>query len=118
MRKPIMLVLHGAIIATLMNTNAGWAEGNGCSSAIPDCALQTQSEIGYSGLQTKGWAYHCTGARPYFWGSNYAGVSDSYSFGNTCFSVTENGFAETDAGKFDATITNWCLKHEDFIVSI
>jgi hypothetical protein len=80
--------------------------------------MQQQTPIKYSGWQTKGWAYYCSGDHPFFWGAAQAGLYSSFEYGNTCFTVTENGFAESDPKKFDATITNWCTKDEDLVISL
>jgi hypothetical protein len=35
---------------------------------VPDCQEQVQAPVSYTGWQTQGWAYYCTGDHPYFWG--------------------------------------------------
>jgi hypothetical protein len=85
---------------------------------IPDCLLQVQAPVSYTGWQTQGWAYYCTGDHPYFWGLRQSGACGSVSFDNSCFSVTENAFAETTPSKFDATITNWCLNTQSITVTL
>ena len=87
-------------------------------SSIPDCELQQQAPLKLSSLDSKGWAFHCTGDHPYFWGLD-VGYSPSYTFDNSCFTVPENAAAEgSDTSKFDATFTNWCLKHETVTVTL
>jgi hypothetical protein len=109
-------VLFAAAIA--LAPLATWAEAcHDYTTPIPDCETQTMATIHYGAWQTRGWAYYCTGDHPYFWGSAeyYAG---NYSQNNNCFSVTENPFVETTPNKFDATITNWCLKGEDITITL
>ena len=86
---------------------------------IPDCLLQVQAPVSYTGWQTQGWAYYCTGDHPYFWGFGQTGrLTNNFSFDNACFTVTENIFAETTASKFDATITNWCIATQSITVTL
>lgn len=104
--------------ATLLSPNA-MAEAchDYTTGPIPDCQPQTQGSVHYSGLETRGWAYYCTGDHPYSW--NYAdGYPWNFTKNNNCFSVTENEFYETSPNKFDATITNWCLKGEDLVITL
>lgn len=91
----------------------------GTCDGVPLCQPQTQSAVHYNAWQTSGWAYYCTGDHPYFWNNdNNLGFGNNFSFDNRCFTVTENPFAENEPSKFDATITNWCLKGEDISVTI
>jgi hypothetical protein len=111
--------------AATMVASSAWADAcnsknwNGAgSSSIPDCELQVQSSLSFSALDTKAWAFHCSGDHPYFWGLLY-GYSPSYTFNNNCFTIPENAAAEEgDNTKFDATFTNWCLKKESVTVTL
>jgi hypothetical protein len=41
----------------------------------------------------------------------------SYTWDNSCFTVSENPFFESGTdGKFDATFTNWCTEQEPVTV--
>jgi hypothetical protein len=85
---------------------------------VPDCQQQVQAPVSYTGWQTQGWAYYCTGDHPYFWGVGNACQNLNFSFDNSCFSVLEDEFAETTPSKFDATITNWCLSTQSITVTL
>jgi len=86
---------------------------------VPDCEKQEMAPVRYGALDTKGWAYYCTGDHPYYWNNDdILGFGNNFSFNNKCFTVTENPFAENEPSKMDATITNWCLKHEDIKVTL
>ncbi|MFO1303697.1 MAG: hypothetical protein U1F54_08185 [Burkholderiales bacterium] len=89
---------------------------------VPDCVPQEMAPVKFGPLDTKGWAFYCKGDHPYYWNTDSVlglfGFNYSHT-NNRCFTVTENGFAEKDPGsKFDATITNWCLRHETIKVTI
>lgn len=77
---------------------------------IPDCEPQVQKPVTYSTWKTSGWAYYCTGNRPYFWGLRENQVG-AFTWDNSCFSVTENVFYD-DFNKLDVTATNWCRVQE------
>ena len=97
-------------IIGLGSASSAWAQADPCNSSIPDCQVQIQAGISYHGWETQGWAYYCSGSHPYFW---------NYSFGNSCFEVTQNGPEEqNNPSKFDATITNWCLTTETIPVAL
>jgi hypothetical protein len=86
---------------------------------VPLCERQTKASVRYGALDTKGWAYYCTGAYPYYWNNDdVLGFGNNFSFDNKCFTVTENPFSENEPSKMDATITNWCFKHEDIKVTL
>jgi hypothetical protein len=87
------------------------------SGPIPDCQPQAQGPVKYSGWDTKGWAYYCTGDHPYFWGLA-DGFPGDFSTNNNCFSAIENEFYEGAPNKFDATFTNWCFKDEELVVTL
>jgi hypothetical protein len=97
---------------------AGSASAAACDG-VPQCEPQTQASIRYNPWETKGWAYYCTGDHPYYWNTaQVLGFGNNFSFNNKCFTVTENPFAENEPSKFDATITNFCLKHENITVTL
>jgi hypothetical protein len=98
---------------------AGRASAAPCDG-VPLCEPQVMSGVRYSALHTSGWAYYCTGDHPYYWNPDQIlGLfGHNYSFDNSCFTVSENPFAEDHPSKFDATITNWCLKHETITVTL
>lgn len=83
---------------------------------IPNCELQVQQQLYFPASYTSGWAFYCTGDHPYFWGYQYS-FWPSYTFDDSCFTVTENIFFE-DTNKFDATLTNWCIKPENITVTL
>ena len=119
--------LVGGAVVIALTTPSAWAHA--CDSRntnpipilpakIPDCELQVQPALKLSGWDTKGWAFCCTGDHPYYWGL-FQGFSPSFAFNNTCFSVAENAATDdADAGKFDATFTNWCLKSETVTMTL
>lgn len=111
-------LLAALLLAALLHPAAALAEAcSGGATTIPECERQVQAAHSYSGWETKGWAYYCTGDHPYYWGaSSY--ILGNYSSNNSCFSVAENVFAENQANKFDATITNWCLKSESITITL
>jgi hypothetical protein len=45
-----------------------------------------QASVHYGGLDTKGWAYYCTGDHPYYWNNDSTlGFGSNFSFNNNCF---------------------------------
>jgi hypothetical protein len=76
------------------------------------CQNQTQTTITYSGLQSQGWAYYCTGDHPYFPGSN---SPPAIAWNNTCFTEVENEFLESGS-KEDGSFTNWCTSIQSLTV--
>lgn len=108
-----------AVAAMLALAAPAWALTPPCYDFIPgNCQPQVQAPISYTGWQTQGWAYYCTGDHPYYYGLNqdFGGV---YSFDNSCFSVAENAFAESgNDHKFDALITNWCFTTQQIVVTL
>lgn len=85
---------------------------------VPNCEDQAQPAVSYSASNTKGWAYYCGGDHPYYWGLSN-GFNNAYEKNNNCFTITENTIAEGgNSSKFDATITNWCLKKETLVVTL
>ena len=113
------IAVTGALLlgALLLPGTARAAACDAGSPAIPDCETQVQSAVSYSGWETSGWAYYCTGDHPYYWGASsyYLG---NFNSDNSCFSVAEDVFAENQANKFDATLTNWCLKDESITITL
>ncbi len=119
--------LAGSAVVIALTSPPAWADA--CDSnntnpipilpaKIPNCELQVQPPLKFSGLATKGWAFYCAGDHPYYWGLSQ-GFSPSFTFNNSCFSVAENTATENaDNGKFDATFTNWCLKSETITVTL
>lgn len=77
---------------------------------VPHCEKQTKGKIHFKALQTRGWAFYCTGEYPYYWNNDdILGFGNNYNRSPSCFSVVENPFAETShPSKADFTITNWC----------
>jgi hypothetical protein len=88
---------------------------------VPDCQQQVQAPVGYSGWQTQSWAFICLGGinpHQYFWGLAFGGVIEDFSFDNSCFTVTENIFAENSPQEFNALITNWCINSQFITVTL
>jgi hypothetical protein len=85
---------------------------------IPDCEPQVQAPVQYSGWETQGWAYYCTGDHPYYWGLSYSNFAGNYTWDNSCFSGIQNEFFEDQPNKFDATFTNWCLDTQSIVVTL
>ena len=88
----------------------------GICDGVPNCQEQTKSWIHFKALETKGYAYYCTGSHPYYWNNGPAlGFGNNWKFKPSCYSVTENVFGETTKrpSKADFTITNWC-HHSSF----
>lgn len=83
---------------------------------IPDCELQVQQQLYFPKSYTSGWAFYCTGDHPYYWGYQYS-FWPSFTWDDSCFTVTENIFYEGQ-NKFDATLTNWCIKPENIVVTL
>jgi len=112
-----LALLLGAVafINNLENLSAAPCDG------VPLCETQVMKPIHYWSWQTSGWAYYCRGDHPYYWnnGQSTLGFGNNFTWDNSCFSVTENPFAE-DASKMDATITNWCIHRggEDITVTL
>ncbi|MEN0074883.1 MAG: hypothetical protein AAGC69_10885 [Paracraurococcus sp.] len=88
-------------------------------SGIPNCVLQPQATINFGADDTKGWAFYCTGANPYYWGGYYAADYNRWKQDNNCFTTSENNAGEVgDPSKLDVTITNWCAKKEAYNISL
>lgn len=86
---------------------------------VPHCETQQMTPVSFKALQTKGWAFYCTGDHPYYWNNDATlGFGNNFSFDNKCFTVTESVPGENEPSKMDATITNWCLKKEKITVTI
>lgn len=67
-------------------------------SGIPECQVQPQTPVKLKPLQTKGWAFYCTGDYPYY---------VKFEKQGSCCSATENPFVEDRPSKCDVTLTNW-----------
>lgn len=106
-------VIGTGIVASALAATSVWA--NPCNKTLyptpPNCQARSQAGISYGGWETKGWAYYCTGDHPYYWRPYFEG-------NNSCFSIAENKFDETQNNKFSATITNWCFNRQTLVVSI
>ena len=88
-------------------------------SGIPNCVLQPQATIHFGASDTKGWAFYCSGDNPYYWGEESAGDYNRWTQNNNCFTTSESGGSELgNPTKLDVTITNWCVKDEDYNISI
>ena len=100
-----------------------WAQrtGNPCPSdllATGQCQEQVQAPVSYSGDQSQGWAYYCTGDFPIAYSLPNQGAY-AYTWDSACFTVTENPSQETDdTSKFDLVSTNWCPFTEVLNVAI
>ena len=88
-----------------------------CANFPGPCQRQVQAPVTYSGWQTQGWAYYCTGDHFYYIGPKDGHIGN-FSFDNSCFSVIETVGAEDDVDKFDALITNWCLNSQAITITI
>jgi len=110
-----LLVGAVAFINNLEKLSAAPCDG------VPLCETQVMTPVHYWAWQTSGWAYYGSGDHPYYWnnGQSTLGFGNNFTWDNSCFSVTENPFAE-DASKMDATITNWCIHRggEDITVTL
>jgi len=108
------LALGCALLAWSVGASAELCKG------IPDCQPQTMSAVRYGPLDTKGYAYYCSGERPFYWNpdTTLGLFGHNFRIDNGCFTVSENPFAEDQPDKFDATITNWCAKHETLTITI
>lgn len=87
---------------------------------IPDCAPQTMGPVRYGPLDTKTYAYYCSGARPFYWNPDtmFGIAGHNYDTHSKCFTVLESPIGENEPGKFDAIITNWCVHHETLTITI
>jgi len=116
----VRLALRAAALGLVLMLLPEPAKADPCQTGayepIPDCVLQQQAPVNYKGWQTSGWAYYCTGDHPYFYGLQQ-GYIDSYTWDNSCFTVTEDIFVD-GPNKLDVTITNWCLKEETITVTL
>ena len=105
---------------TLLHAPAALAQPRDpCTSAfipIPDCELQVQAPVQYKAWHSSNMNYYCTGTHPYFYGMNQSYIL-SYTFDNSCFTVTENVFGD-EINKLEVLITNWCVVSEDVVVTL
>ena len=84
---------------------------------VPDCELQVQQPVKYSGWDTAYWDFYCTGDHPYFWGMA-AGWIVNWTWDNSCFSGIENVFGEGQSNKLSALFTNWCVSTQPLTVTL
>lgn len=111
-------LLRRVVLTTIVALPASaWGQSWPCWDYLMGaCELQVQAPVTYTGWQTQGWAYYCTGDHPYYQGANW-NVYNAFTFDNSCFSVAENRFAEGQ-NKFDALITNWCVTTQQITVTL
>lgn len=112
MRIWFSVLLTGVTVLNIAEVYAG-----ACRD-VPNCVEQNVGSVHYKPLQTKTWAYYCTGSHPYYWNSDsILGFGNNWSRSPSCFSVIENPLSEsTDhPSKADFTITNWCEKEHSFL---
>lgn len=101
-----------ALVAAITTTFSPVSHSGICDG-VPNCQEQTKGAVSYKGLETKGWAYYCTGEYPYYWNnapSAALGFGSNFKRSPSCFSISENPGGETTdhPSKADFTITNWC----------
>ncbi|MGD9507544.1 MAG: hypothetical protein AB7I59_25325 [Geminicoccaceae bacterium] len=84
-----------------------------------DCELQKQPALSFDSIFSQGYAFYCKGDHPYFYGL-LDGYTPSFTWDNSCFSVAENLFFENyhHNSKLDVTISNFCSKQEEIIVTL
>lgn len=91
---------------------------------VPSYQPQVMAPVRYTGWETKGWAYYCSGDHPYYWSVQNVygpipGPDTNYSVNSKCFSHNENYSKQWgNPSKFDATFTNWCFKSEELVVTL
>jgi hypothetical protein len=84
---------------------------------VPDCELQKQQPIHFSGWETQYWDFYCSGDHPYYWGLN-SNIVVNFTWDNSCFSVIENLFGENSPNKFSGLFTNWCINGQSTTVTL
>jgi hypothetical protein len=86
---------------------------------VPDCQNQQQPTLSFDSIFSSGYAFYCSGDHPFFYGL-LADYSNSFTWDNSCFTVTENLFFEHihHNSKFDATISNFCSSQEEITVTL
>jgi hypothetical protein len=111
------------------SSSYGWFSQPGSPNHIPNCELQTQPTLTFDSDFSQGYAFYCSddyGGNPdddhaYFWGLA-AGYSRSFTWDNSCFTVSENSTVEQDGflgySKLDVTISNWCLSEETITITL
>lgn len=100
------LSLLAAILSFFIYVDTAFADA--CHK-VPQCQKQTKEKIHFKALQTRGWAFYCTGEYPYYWNNdNILGFGNNFDRSPSCFSVVEDPFEENHPSKADFTITNWC----------
>lgn len=94
--------------------NAASVFGSPCERVPKPCEEQTMSAVHYKALQTKGWAYYCTGDyRFYYDNDNVLGFGNNWKRSPSCFSVVEQSASTAHPSKAQFSITNWC-HHSSF----
>ncbi len=87
----------------------------GACHGVPQCEEQKKGKIHFKALQTRGWAFYCTGDHPYYWNNAIdLGFGNNFDRSPSCFSVIEDPFEESAShpSKADFKITNWCHKSD------
>lgn len=109
-------------VALALAPSLSWATpcDPGDTPPIPNCELQVQAPVPYTGWETQTYDYYCTGDHPFFWGIGTSYYILNWTWDNSCFSGIENYFGEVGVfpNKFSGTFTNWCLKDEDIVVTL
>lgn len=82
---------------------------------VPLCQKQTKGKIHFKALQTRGWAFYCTGDYPFYWnnaGQGGLGLGNNFDRSPSCFAAAESPFGESGShpSKADLSITNYCHK--------
>lgn len=106
----------------------GWFSQPGSPDRIPDCELQKQPTLTFDSDFSSGYAFYCSNFykndadyRAFYWGLA-AGYSRSFTWDNSCFTVSENQAFERngsfDNSKLDVTISNWCLSEEKITITL
>ena len=84
-----------------------------------DCELQKQPTLSFDSIFSSGYAFYCSGDHKFFYGL-LADYSPSFTWDNSCFTVTENLFFENihHNSKLDVTISNFCSSQEEVTVTL
>ena len=97
------------LLAALASPRAGHADPCADDWSPPlNCQTQTTSPVYYGTLDSKTWAYYCSGDHPYYWGLQNPGAdSPGYEIVPYGFTSIENEAAEDNPSKLAAEFTNW-----------
>jgi hypothetical protein len=124
-----VVVGTGPVKADPCTDSYGWFSQPGSPDRIPDCELQKQPTLTFDSSFSSGYAFYCTNdyngnfsdKHAYFWGLA-AGYSRSFTWDNSCFTVSENSTVEQGGflgySKLDVTISNWCLSEETITITL